>query len=85
MNLNFIDVIAASQIAPLDGRDSESKAPEDAKRLIGHVFGTAPTNTFAIVDAALIPNLKEWLESSQLSFVSLLQGEAQDELEDVAP
>jgi hypothetical protein len=85
MSPNYIDVSASPKIAPLNNGDSKSNAPKDAKRLISSVFGADPVNTFAIVDAALVVNLKEWLESSQLSYVSLLQGEAQEELEDVAP
>jgi hypothetical protein len=85
MKPNYIDVSASSQIAPLENGVTENTAPKDAKHLISSVFGAAPANTFAIVDAALIANLKEWLESSQLNYASLLQGEAQEELEDVAP
>ncbi len=85
MRPNYIEVIASPQIAPLGIGDTEDTAPENAKRLISSIFAAPPANTFAIVDAALIMNLKEWLENSQLKYVSLLQGEAQEDLENVAP
>lgn len=46
---------------------------------------TAPFHTYAVLDAAKLPNLPELLEDSGLQFRCLFKGEAYEEMRDVAP
>lgn len=45
----------------------------------------APQQTFALLDAASIPNLTTMLEASQSEFVCLYQGQSYDDLAEAAP
>lgn len=81
----YIKAVIESQIVPLEGASSDGDVPASATRLMNAVFGLAPVNSFAVVDGARIANLKVWLDSTDLNYVPLLQGEAQEELESVAP
>lgn len=75
-------------VAPLDAQlgVAELKTVPDA--LYEPLFGQ-PTDvalhTYAILDAAKVPNLPELLEVSGLAHRCLFKGDAYDELKDVAP
>jgi len=51
----------------------------------GELVKVPPLQTYAILDAARVPNLPERLEASGLDHRCLFQGKAYDEMKDVAP
>ncbi|RLJ60417.1 uncharacterized protein DUF4123 [Litoreibacter meonggei] len=81
-----VDVI--SDLAPLDAQTdtTQRKSVPDALRaqLFGPIGQGSPA-TFAILDAAKIPNLPEILASTELEHQCLFTGDALEELGHVAP
>lgn len=74
-------------VVPFDtqfGEDTKKTVPDGLRDVL---FGgaTSGLNTFAILDAARFPGLPEALEASGLEHSCLFQGEAFDELNEVAP
>jgi hypothetical protein len=64
----------------LDGLFDHPEIPE------ANIFGeTAPTETFALIDAALNPMMPDLLEGSGLDHTCLFSGKAEKELAEVAP
>lgn len=67
----------------LFGQPAPTSAEIDAAG--GNPAAVPPMQTYAILDAAKIPNLPELLEDSGLEHRCLFKGDAYDELKDVAP
>ncbi|MBL3611001.1 DUF4123 domain-containing protein [Rhodovulum sulfidophilum] len=60
--------------------------PNPAEIALGVDISAAPSlGTFAVLDAARLPNLPEILSASGLEYACLFKGGAADELQDVAP
>lgn len=71
---------------PLFGQPKRIKhVPDTNKPDTNKMAYAPPLLTYAILDAAKIPNLPELLARSGLQFRCLFKGEAFDELKDVAP
>ncbi len=70
------------------GMDTRKAVPDE---LQGAIFGPVPADssnampTYAILDAAKVVNLPERLDTSGLAHRCLFQGDAYDDLKDVAP
>lgn len=80
--------LRVDNIEPLDRQADVTKRLSVPPILREALFGDineAPASTFAILDAAKIPNLPEILETSGLEYACLYQGAAFDELASVAP
>lgn len=82
------DIKVLEGISPLDGQTDVTErlcVPPDLREvLFGPLNGAQPA-TYAILDAAKIPNLPELLDASDLEHACLFQGDAFDELANVAP
>lgn len=77
-------------IIPLDAQVGVLPKKTVPDALHQAMFGQEPTaaqleHTYAILDAAKVPNLLEMLEDSGLEYRCLFTGEAQDDLGQVAP
>lgn len=95
-----LDIEIIADIEPLDGQfgvhprkyvpsalhDAVFAQPEAVPSTDGHAAPSrAPLHTFAIIDAAKVPNLVEMLDLSDLEHRCLFKGDAFDELNAVAP
>lgn len=67
---------------PLFGEVDASEAEIDA---YGSAEAVPPMKTYAILDAAKVPNLTTYLRVSELKYQCLFQGESAEELKNVAP
>ena len=75
-------------VEPLDAQLGVAEVKTVPDALYEPLFGQptdTPLHTYAILDAAKVPNLPELLEVSGLAHRCLFKGDAYDELKDVAP
>lgn len=81
----LLQVAPVAKIAPVrvDLMDAEQEG--DTLRLLASVFADGALHSYAILDGACLTNLPDWLETSGLDYMPLLQGDAQDALAEVAP
>jgi hypothetical protein len=86
-----VEIETLEGVVPLDrqfGAESPKSVPES---LSDALFGASsdrhgtPVRLYAILDAALVPNLAQFLEASGLPHECLIRGDSFAELEDVAP
>ena len=73
------------QVKPLDAQfaaDDPVIVPEELQEVF---FGTSGLSTFAILDAAKIPNLPELLDQSELEHRCLFKGALEEDYRDAAP
>jgi len=85
-----LKVATIDGVEPLDeqfGVDVPKTIPDALyEPLFGQPDGSStPLQTYAILDAAKVPNLPELLEASELEHRCLFKGAAYDEMKDVAP
>ena len=74
---------AGATFDPVDPRAPDPVLPPDVARIL---FDGAPQlGTYAVLDAATLPNLPELLDTSGLPHRCLFQGQAADEMGHVAP
>ena len=83
-----------SEVQPLDAQFGAVRKKSVPDALFDILFGKIDTSgadqdgypqTYAILDAAKIPDLREYLERSTLEYRCLFKGQAYDDLSDVAP
>lgn len=82
--VTYTCLTSVKAVAPLTSVQDKEANPL-LVRLMALDTAKLPKRLFAVVDATLVPGLKDMLDASDIPHASLFQGDTQDALEDLAP